>query len=165
LWDHSVEATQLAHNICKGLPQVSKEEVTLAALVHDIGKLVLHGLGSEFQKKKNELLGEGISPLEAEAILCGFTHAEVGRDFLLSWSFPPDLAAAVSHHHDSSFAGNTFADILYLTELITKDDVLPSESDRAEQCCDRLGLEFKLFSVKGLVADPALSMLRFEAAA
>jgi HD-like signal output (HDOD) protein/ActR/RegA family two-component response regulator len=76
------------------------KEVFTAALLHDVGKLVL---ASKLPQRFAEALrrsAEQRRPLYAvEEELHGFTHAEAGAYLLGLWGLPYPIVEAVAHHH------------------------------------------------------------------
>lgn len=100
LWKHSVSAGVAARVIAA--KQGSDENLAFtAALLHDIGKLVLSSFlkGSE-QAVLSKTGPSGLSFLEAEKVILGVEHAEIGGRVLARWNFPDNLVSAVWHHHD-----------------------------------------------------------------
>ena len=76
------------------------EDVFLAGLVHDIGRLVL----AANRKKDYEALtksgvGEGAELVGAEMKHFGTSHAEAGAYFVGLWGMSYDVIEAVGHHH------------------------------------------------------------------
>ncbi|MCC6417083.1 MAG: HDOD domain-containing protein, partial [Gemmataceae bacterium] len=69
LWKHSVELAGLAVSIASLSGAVEPEEAFLAALLHDIGRLVLYKLPDNGEHYLR-LLAMGIEPLFAEVLLC-----------------------------------------------------------------------------------------------
>jgi putative nucleotidyltransferase with HDIG domain len=104
LWEHSVTTAVAARVIVR---KVGGEEnvVFTAALLHDIGKLVL---GSFLEGCRQSVLSQtgssGLSFLEAEKTVLGVDHAEIGGRVLEEWKFPENLVSAVRHHHDPAQA-------------------------------------------------------------
>jgi hypothetical protein len=56
VWNHSLEASQIAQSVAKLSPRVNPEEALLAGLVHDIGRLAAPLLPEEFQRRSARLL-------------------------------------------------------------------------------------------------------------
>ena len=72
----------------------------IAALLHDIGKLVLSEFIEDLSGKIFKLIDdEGLSFLEAEKSVLGIDHAELGAVILEKWEFPEDVITAVKKHH------------------------------------------------------------------
>ena len=164
IWDHSVEAAQIAQRLGKHVPEIPSKEVALAALVHDIGRLVFVALGEKGQSQIRTLLELGHSLLTAETKVCGLTHAELGAELLSSWSFPHDIVTAVRHHHTPDSSRSPLADILYAAEVLANNNEADSDASQYERCLRRLHLHEQLLPEQ-LEEDPALSMLRFTAIA
>ena len=101
LWGHALSASIIADNICEEIEYENREEVFLAALLHDVGKLVLSECVREQWKeilKRVEM--SGMSFLEAERDILGTDHAEIGAKVLETWEFPGPIIDAVRLHHD-----------------------------------------------------------------
>lgn len=78
-----------------------QQEAVTAALLHDIGKLVLISDGSSRWSDVNRIAGERAVPLhEVELDHDGVTHADLGAHLLSLWGLPDGIVEAVAHHHD-----------------------------------------------------------------
>ena len=100
LWRHSVAVSVAADVLVKSLSISDADEVFTAALLHDIGKLVLSEYVQEDMGNIEQLVGKGISFEVAEFLVLGTNHAHVGARILQNWSLPKELVNAVSWHHD-----------------------------------------------------------------
>ncbi len=94
-----------------------------AGLLHDVGKIVL----SEFLAAKTAQIFEETetnhhSMREAEKLLVGWDHAEIGARLLERWHLPPSLVTAVRHHHAPGEAGDytRLASVVYLGNLVAQ---------------------------------------------
>jgi putative nucleotidyltransferase with HDIG domain len=102
LWDHAMRTAQIARRIM----EVERADVALAedaytaALLHDIGKLMLaNNLPEPFQQALT-LTQEKNSPfVEAEQEVFGANHAGVGAYLLGLWGLPAPIVEAVAFHH------------------------------------------------------------------
>jgi putative nucleotidyltransferase with HDIG domain len=99
LWRHSV-AVAVASSVVEEEAGHQKAVAFTAGLVHDIGKLVLASAERErygrlIQNAKDHKLS--LSALERSAF--GTDHAELGGELMRRWNLPPDVVAAVRHHH------------------------------------------------------------------
>ena len=100
LWHHSVTAA-LAARVTAAAAGIDENIAFTAALLHDIGKLVLSDLLERaYDAVMQETSSSGHSFLEAEQILLGSDHAAIGGRLLERWNFPDNLVHAVRHHHD-----------------------------------------------------------------
>ncbi|MGB8168483.1 MAG: HDOD domain-containing protein [Chthoniobacteraceae bacterium] len=102
LWQHSLLTALLARKIiesAEGFPGDASIVFT-AALVHDIGKLVLNTtLDPCKQAAVQALIATGEHRLSAERNVIGCDHAEVGAALLTRWNLPENIVEAVAHHH------------------------------------------------------------------
>ena len=121
LWRHSVAAAVSASVIEADTGQARGAAFT-AGLLHDIGKLVLASVEREsyaslFQLAREQ--GEALGALERSAF--GVDHAELGGELMRRWNLPPDVVAAVRHHHHFDEAAPAYAE---LTAAVQAGDVL-----------------------------------------
>jgi putative nucleotidyltransferase with HDIG domain len=100
LWRHSVAVAVAADRLVQSLKISQADEVFTAALLHDIGKMVLGDFEQEDLKSIREMIAKGISFEVAEYMVLGTNHADVGARILKSWSMPEELVHAVAWHHD-----------------------------------------------------------------
>lgn len=110
LWQHSVAAA-VAGRLVAQSRGIDENLVFTAALLHDIGKLVLSGyLADSYASIQRETEVSHRSLLEVERMLLGVDHAEVGGRLLASWEFPDKLVQAVWRHHEPDRA-HAFAEL------------------------------------------------------
>jgi HD-like signal output (HDOD) protein/CheY-like chemotaxis protein len=81
-------------------PKHLKGVTSLAALLHDVGKLVLAMKMPAHLARVLAMAREQGRPLyEVEQELIGVTHAEIGAYLLGLWGLPWPVVEAVAHHH------------------------------------------------------------------
>jgi putative nucleotidyltransferase with HDIG domain len=95
---------------------------TVAALVHDIGKLLMvrfmDGSVADILKLAQE---KDISFVEAEHELFGCDHAEVGRAMAIKWAFPQPIVQAIELHHSAPlYDPPLIVDVVMLANLAAK---------------------------------------------
>ena len=99
-WKRSIYAATAARVIGARVDLVQQEELFVAALLSDIGMLVLDRvLGEEY----GELCAKNpthAALLNAEVETYHMTHAEVGGTLAEQWKLPPLLHVPIRHHHD-----------------------------------------------------------------
>jgi putative nucleotidyltransferase with HDIG domain len=120
LWKHSVAVAVTAQLIAAKLSD-DDSQVFTAALLHDIGKIVLaSALESVYQKLVRETETNQQSLLESERKLLGVQHAEVGARLLERWRFPSSVVSAVWFHHSPRGAGKhqRLASYIYLADMV-----------------------------------------------
>lgn len=98
---HSVAAGQLARRLLYD-PKRAEEALT-AALVHDIGKVVMAlSVPAQFSAAARRARQSGVPAHKIEREMIGITHAEVGGYLLSAWGLPFTVVEAVAYHHDPS---------------------------------------------------------------
>lgn len=76
------------------------EQAFLAAMLHDIGKLVMVTRVPDSSRKVHEAGGGTASPLhEVEEAQLGVSHAAIGAYLLGLWGMPYPIVEAIAHHH------------------------------------------------------------------
>lgn len=97
---HSVAMAGVARMLA-GVTSVSPDEAFTAALLHDVGILLLVQLGDPFYEGLLEPQYAGDEPsLEDERALMGFDHGALGAEILRQWRLPDPLPRVVGLHHD-----------------------------------------------------------------
>ena len=101
-WKHSILTGILARSLGKAsnkLDGVHAEDLYIAGLLHDIGKIVLvQSLGPTYAAVLNESREGARSIAEIEIDKLGYTHAEVGSVLAIKWFLPEDLTVAIRYH-------------------------------------------------------------------
>jgi putative nucleotidyltransferase with HDIG domain len=122
LWHHSVTAAlaaQMAQAFCDApLPP----ESFTAALLHDIGKLVLSRfLDAEavemvqYAKTKWQL-----TDLAAEKRVLRVHHGQVGGLIAKRWKFPESIIKGIQMHHTPAKGGIVLCDVVHLADALAK---------------------------------------------
>lgn len=123
----------------------TREVTVLAALLHDVGRLVL---ASEMPEKFCLILSHTnqhkCEPFEAEEELMGTSHAEIGAYLLGLWGIPNVVVDAVAHHHHPTRIGHAGLDssiALYIADLLAhQDSTKPELRDLDRACLEDLGV-------------------------
>ncbi|MEM7219632.1 MAG: HDOD domain-containing protein [Pseudomonadota bacterium] len=95
LWQHSL-ATALYGQLLPadlGLPRKLGDELFIAGLLHDIGKLVLDPILTE------PIRGTGSNAVEQEVRQLGISHAQIGIEVASRWRLPDIVADVIEFHH------------------------------------------------------------------
>jgi HD-like signal output (HDOD) protein len=121
LWKHSV-ISSICADLIRGRSSVRvPTEAATAALVHDIGKLVLCRYMSphvlELIAQAGEL--EGDSDFEAEQKVLEVHHGDVGALVAEHWRLPESIVVAVKYHHTPSERPEPICYAVALGDMIT----------------------------------------------
>lgn len=120
-WRHSLGCAVTAQIIGTKLGLKDGEEIFLAGLLHDIGKVILDAFLYEEYSRVIEMSREkNILLFKAEEQILGATHADLGYWLAEKWSLPLNLTAAIAHHHDPVQAG----DQMLIASLVHIGDIL-----------------------------------------
>jgi len=80
---------------------------SIAALLHDIGKLIMVRYMKADVSALRALCSEKKIPfVQAERELFGCDHAEVGAAMARQWGFPQEIISAIEQHHQVVLGGN-----------------------------------------------------------
>ena len=148
LWRHSIAASVAAEGLVKVLKVEAAEEIFTAALLHDVGKLVLGDFVKDEFKQIETAVSQGISFEMAEKIVLGTNHADVGARILTKWLLPPEIVNAVQFHHapEESEQLSSMLDIVHVANFISMMIGIGIGRDGLQhqpsaEVTDRLGLE------------------------
>lgn len=99
-WHHSIGCAVGAKILAQYIGYAEKEELFIAGLLHDIGKVVLDQFfHDEFNEITSLVLSKNILMLEAEKEVLQLTHARVGQMLALYWNLPLKLTDSIAYHH------------------------------------------------------------------
>lgn len=102
LWEHCIYVSTLVRHIGYKLkvPQTVLREAGTAALLHDIGKLVLaYAVPSGFAAAYARAAADHMPGWQSEYFIFGNHHAEIGGCLLKLWGLPSAVVDAVAMHH------------------------------------------------------------------
>ena len=121
LWLHSVTAAMGVKILAKELSLDINDTIFTAALLHDLGKIVL-GTFIEIDSAPIMKLAfeENLSFEIAEQEVLGIDHAEVGSILLNRWDFPQDIIETVRWHHEPEQVtkNSVMVDLVHIADQI-----------------------------------------------
>jgi HD-like signal output (HDOD) protein len=149
LWRHSLGVAITAHILGAKAAMKNPEEVFVAGLLHDIGKVVLYvkwpDVGRQITDASRKSSG---SLMESEQELFGVTHADVGGWLATAWHLPSSLREPILYHHKPAAARDAKLQtaIVHVADVLAKglacgnpgDDLVPPVS---RQAWDLAGLD------------------------
>lgn len=100
LWRHSIAVSVATETLIKLLKLSVPDDVFTAALLHDVGKMVLGRYVETEIIHMDEEAMRGLSFEQVERSMFGIDHAEIGAKILRRWSFPTTMINIVRWHHE-----------------------------------------------------------------
>ncbi len=113
---HAQAVTRAADRIVREVKLSERDDVLVAALLHDLGKLVL-GRALPDYASATERTTTPEKRIREEQRALGMDHASVGGLLLRRWGLPRPLADTVAAHH-SSEAENEVATYVRLADMV-----------------------------------------------
>jgi HD-like signal output (HDOD) protein len=148
LWNHSLGCAVFSRRLAMAANIPDPEEVMVAGLLHDLGKVALAYVAPghfaqavQLAKKNRTHIGV------AEVEVFGITHARAGGWLCNEWRFPARLSEPLIHHHEPhrAKAGEEVAAVIHVADILARgmgygdggDDSMPAFERAA---FDRLSL-------------------------
>lgn len=162
-WRHSLYCALVARILAKQVRGCDPDALFTAALLHDIGELVIFNRLPQQAKEALLLVLDSADELpiyQAERQVMGFDHAQVGGELARQWKLPKILEECIEYHHDIQSAAHFprevalvhIANILALmaeVQTLDPDDVSP--------------IDPRAWEIAGLDAGEAIQMTVGEA--
>jgi putative nucleotidyltransferase with HDIG domain len=127
LWEHSVAVALMSQILSKKITGDENTTLYTAALVHDVGKIIMGEFVRDEMKKISMLVSLKMSFLEAEELVLGINHADLGGKIAEHWNFPVEIRDAISFHHRP--------------DLLAKEDkIMPWIVYLADEACLMMGI-------------------------
>jgi len=150
LQEESLKTARLAKKFFTD--KARSEEAFTAAIVHDIGTLVIAlGLPKEFELIADLVIATGRPRHEIEKEEIGASHAEIGGYLLGVWGLPFTIVEATTLHHTPSVAGEGNTDILGAVHIA--DILLKASRSNAIGHPERFGLDIGFMEREGLASE------------
>ncbi len=98
-WKHAIDAASAGRSLAREIRYKLPGEAYAAGLLHDMGTLVLYRYFQEDFDEINRLVDEeNMQPSQAEVVVTGTTHGEIGAWLASKWRFPSYLVEAIQFH-------------------------------------------------------------------
>lgn len=124
-WRHSIAAALGAEVLARTARLREAADAYTAGLLHDVGKVVLGTFVEIDDEPIREIVAlDRLTFDEAERMVLGIDHAEVGGILLEEWNLPEVVTAAAYWHHDprrSDPARQGLVDAVHLADVLCLD--------------------------------------------
>ena len=124
LWRHSVAAAAAAEMLSTVTTARIGAVSFTAALLHDIGKLIISRIApAEAMEEVRSLVSRQSAPLTgemAENKVLGFSHADIGARVASAWQLPDSIVAAIRDHHDAAASVDPVTDSVKIANLAAR---------------------------------------------
>jgi putative nucleotidyltransferase with HDIG domain len=136
---HALGTQRAADQIGRAIGWVERDELAAAALLHDIGRLVISRLHPGYKVYFDAASRTPEQRLRDEREQLGIDHALVGGVLARRWNLPQRLAVAIERHHADDAEG--LAAMVSVADMVahyTNGEAISSE--RLMSGCERIGL-------------------------
>lgn len=107
-WENAVRTGQWTKALGEHRGTGEVDELFICGLLHNIGQLVSMQYFRPMQTKVDELVNAGKKPIDAEKVVLGGTHADIGGYLFNLWQMPKStIQSTMLHHHDFQLLVNT----------------------------------------------------------
>jgi len=121
LWKQSLATALVARILGERRQIYNLPAVYTAALLKDIGKVILHEyVGQKLEKIQKMVDTKGVSFIEAEKACIGMDHATLGGIIAKKWNFSSHMVYMIENHHleDPDARNDPATGTLYLADMV-----------------------------------------------
>ncbi|MBC2712826.1 MAG: HDOD domain-containing protein [Desulfosarcina sp.] len=121
LWRQSLAVAMVARTLASQRDLMSLPAIYTAALLKDIGKVLLHEFVADRLETIQKLVAqEGMSFVEAENDVLGMDHTTLGGIIAKQWQFSPHMIYMIENHHLTNPASRNdpATATLYLADMV-----------------------------------------------
>jgi putative nucleotidyltransferase with HDIG domain len=129
---HALATQHAADMVGRAVGWVDRDELAVAALLHDVGRLVIRSLHPGQRPYFDAVTRTAEQRIREERDLLGIDHALVGGVLARRWNLPQQLAVAIERHHADDAEG--------LAAMIALADMIAHYSQGEAVAADRLHL-------------------------
>lgn len=121
LWGQSLAVAVVARDLARQRDLMSLPAIYTAALLKDIGKVILHEyVADQLDAIQKRVAEKGLSFVEAEKDVLGMDHTALGGIIAKQWHFSPHMIYMIENHHLTNPASRTdpATSTLYMADMI-----------------------------------------------
>ena len=140
LWKHSLGVSLAAGIISRRLELKDTEEIIVAGLLHDIGKVALKVEGpDEYDLVAQEVAESKSLFIVAEDKVLGFNHTKVGEWLSEKWNLPANLSDPITLHHKPKMAKASpqATAVVHMSDILVRSLGYGDGGDNAMPILDR----------------------------
>ncbi|EPG64408.1 HDOD domain-containing protein [Leptospira wolffii] len=150
IWEKSNQCAYYCKLIAQKLamPKEVMSNLMSAALLHDIGEIILLSLEADRMGKiQNYSASKEIaSSISMEEAAFGITHTKIGALIAEKWNFPELYSKAMEYHHRPQLAEDQYKDIIYPIYLADTMIKINNEEAKFSEIPDEVLKYCKFFS-------------------
>jgi putative nucleotidyltransferase with HDIG domain len=122
LWRHSVAAATAVESLGPYLVSPIGGLAFAAALMHDIGKLILARAAPKARMDElwKKVSVEACTCEQAEKAVFGFSHADVGAEMMVEWKMPEAIERSVRNHHAVCAEADPMTDCVSVANIVAR---------------------------------------------
>jgi putative nucleotidyltransferase with HDIG domain len=125
LWRSALAGALAAEMLAKDLPDANTELVYIAALMRDIGKIVLDlAYGEEYRDLVEPFVSDDTPYCDIERRAIGCDHSQLGAELARQWNIPDPIPNAILFHHNppppDSPDHSTICDVVHAADMIAR---------------------------------------------
>ncbi len=123
LWGHSLACASAARTIALQRGLANPEEISVAGLLHDMGKvLLILEYPKQYEEVMNKANSAGVTVIEMESEYFSDPHPSVGKWLGAKWNFPRNLLEVIAFHHSPEKAklAPMEAAIVHLSDILVR---------------------------------------------
>jgi putative nucleotidyltransferase with HDIG domain len=121
LWRHSLAAALVARSLAQSFKLGQATELYTAALLHDVGKIILSAFVAEEMSAIEDLMERERWPMiDAERKVLGVDHAQLGGMAAKRWKLGENIQSAIRFHHrpEDAMPNRDFANVVSLSNYL-----------------------------------------------
>jgi len=117
--EHSYSVARISAFLAsyKNLGKIT-EDIYVAALLHDMGKIIVNSMNRDLEKNLKDLCTQRFIPTSVlEDLTKGYNHAMIGSEVAEKWNFPEKYITAIGFHHMPLDVTDEYKDLVYAIYL------------------------------------------------
>jgi putative nucleotidyltransferase with HDIG domain len=123
IMEHSTEVAYYSYEIAKKYNfKDIKDEVYIAGILHDFGKIIINSLKPNISQKINKICNDkGISSTILENLTDGYNHSIIGAKLCEKWNFSENIIQVIRYHHiplESDLKHQEMVFTVYLANIV-----------------------------------------------